>query len=119
MSQPQVRDNAPLPAERNAAAQVLAMLYRDKFALIAAFVLLLIILCALAGPDLVGDIAAKQNLRGRNAPPFSFSQGWSFILGADALGRPILPASSLQRVTPYSLPALRLLSRCSSAPALA
>lgn len=91
MSQPQVRDDAPLPAERNAVAQVMAMLYRDKFALVAAFVLLLIILCALVGTELVGDIAAKQNLRGRNAPPFSFSQGWSFILGADALGRPILP----------------------------
>ena len=91
MSQPQVRDDAPLPAERNAVAQVMAMLYRDKFALVAAFVLLVIVLCALVGPELVGDIAAKQNLRGRNAPPFSFSQGWSFILGADALGRPILP----------------------------
>lgn len=91
MSQLNIREDSPLPAERNVAAQVLAMLYRDKFALIAAFILLLIILCALAGPELVGDIAAKQNLRGRNAPPFSFSQGWSFILGADALGRPILP----------------------------
>ena len=91
MSQPQVRDDTPLPAERNAVAQVLAMLCRDKFALVAACILLLIILCALVGTELVGDIAAKQNLRGRNAPPFSFSQGWSFILGADALGRPILP----------------------------
>ena len=91
MSQPQVRDDTPLPAERNVVAQVLAMLYRDKFALVAACILLLIILCALVGTELVGDIASKQNLRGRNAPPFSFSQGWSFILGADALGRPILP----------------------------
>jgi len=91
MSQPQVRDDAPMPAERNAVAQVLAMLYRDKFALVAAFVLLVIILCALVGPELVGEIASKQNLRGRNAPPFSLGQGWSFILGADALGRPILP----------------------------
>ncbi len=91
MSQPQVRDDAPLPAERNAVAQVMAMLYRDKFALVAAFVLLVIILCALVGPELVGEIASKQNLRGRNAPPFGLGQGWSFILGADALGRPILP----------------------------
>jgi peptide/nickel transport system permease protein len=91
MSQLNIREDSPLPAERSAAAQVLSMLYRDKFALVAAFVLLIIILCALAGPELVGDIAAKQNLRGRNAPPFSFGQGWSFILGADALGRPILP----------------------------
>lgn len=91
MSQPQVRDDAPLPAERNAVAQVLAMLYRDKFALVAAFVLLVIIMCALVGPELVGEIASKQNLRGRNAPPFSLGQGWAFILGADALGRPILP----------------------------
>jgi peptide/nickel transport system permease protein len=91
MSQLNIREDSPLPAERNVAAQVMAMLYRDKFALVAAFVLLVIILCALVGPELVGDIAAKQNLRGRNAPPFSLGQGWTFILGADALGRPILP----------------------------
>jgi peptide/nickel transport system permease protein len=74
MSQLNIREDSPLPAERNVAAQVMAMLYRDKFALVAAFVLLVIVLCALVGPELVGDIAAKQNLRGRNAP-FSLGQG--------------------------------------------
>ena len=36
------------------------------------------------------DIATKQNLRGRNAPPFDFSKPWLFWLGGDALGRPLL-----------------------------
>jgi peptide/nickel transport system permease protein len=52
--------------------------------------LLLAILCAIFGPSLLGDAAVKQNLRGRNAPPFSLQQGWLFVLGADALGRPLL-----------------------------
>lgn len=91
MSHLNVREDSPLAAELNPVAQVFAMLYRDKFALAATFVLLLILLCALIGPELVGDIASKQNLRGRNAPPFSLDQGWPFVLGADALGRPILP----------------------------
>src|SRR5687768_9286078 len=86
-----VREDAAIPAVRHPAAQVLSMLWRDKFALGAAVVLLSIVLCALLGPDLVGDLASKQNLRGRNAPPFELGRGWAFMLGADALGRPILP----------------------------
>jgi peptide/nickel transport system permease protein len=72
-------------------SQIVSMLWRDKFALAAAVVLLTIVLCAVVGPELLGDVASKQNLRGRNAPPFDLSRDWSFILGADALGRPILP----------------------------
>ncbi len=86
-----IREDLALPAVRHPLAQVLSMLWRDKFALTAAIVLLLIVLCALFGPELLGDIARKQNLRGRNAPPFDLSQGWAFVLGADALGRPIFP----------------------------
>ncbi len=68
----------------------LSMLWRDKLAFASAIVLLLIILCALLGPTLLGDLAIKQNLRGRNFPPFSLERGWAFILGGDSLGRPML-----------------------------
>jgi peptide/nickel transport system permease protein len=69
---------------------VLGMLWRDKFATVAVIFLLLVILCAIFGPAWLGDAAVRQNLRGRNAPPFSLQQGWLFVLGADALGRPLL-----------------------------
>ena len=69
---------------------VLGMLWRDKFATAAVIFLLIAILCAILGPALLGEAATKQNLRGRNAPPFSLEQGWLMILGADALGRPLL-----------------------------
>ncbi|WP_425098698.1 ABC transporter permease [Tropicibacter sp. S64] len=66
------------------------MLWRDKLALCAALFLLIVLFCALFGPTLLDDIATKQNLRGRNAPPFDWSRGWVFWLGGDALGRPLL-----------------------------
>jgi peptide/nickel transport system permease protein len=86
-----IREDAALPGTRHPAAQVLSMLWRDKFALVAAIVLLLVVIGALVGPELLGEAASNQNLRGRNAPPFDLSRGWLFLLGADALGRPILP----------------------------
>ena len=75
---------------KSALRTVLGMLWRDKFATAAVIFLLVAILCALLGPALLGEAATKQNLRGRNAPPFSLEQGWLMILGADALGRPLL-----------------------------
>ncbi|MEZ5845259.1 MAG: ABC transporter permease [Geminicoccaceae bacterium] len=69
---------------------VMRMLWRDKFAFCAAIFLLLVILCAFFGPTLLEDVATRQNLRGRNAPPFDFSQAWTMWLGGDALGRPLL-----------------------------
>ncbi|MSU88801.1 ABC transporter permease subunit [Rhodobacteraceae bacterium 2CG4] len=77
--------DAPHPARR-----ILAMLWRDKFAFAAALFLLLMVFCALFGPMLLEDAATRQNLRGRNAPPFDFSKPWLFWLGGDALGRPLL-----------------------------
>ncbi|MFP9137631.1 ABC transporter permease [Devosia sp. XGJD_8] len=68
----------------------LSMLWRDKLAFVSALVLILIVLFALFGPWLLGDLATKQNLRGRNFPPFSFERGWEFFLGGDSLGRPML-----------------------------
>lgn len=70
--------------------QIFRMLWRDKTAATAALFLLIIICCALFGPMFLEDVATKQNLRGRNAPPFDFSTAWTFWLGGDALGRPLL-----------------------------
>ena len=70
--------------------QWLRMLLRDKFALCAAIFLLVLVLAAFLGSFLLDDIATKQNLRGRNAPPFDFAKHWFFWLGGDALGRPLL-----------------------------
>ena len=70
--------------------QWLHMLLRDKFALCAAIFLVALVLAAFLGSFLLDDIATKQNLRGRNAPPFDFSKHWVFWLGGDALGRPLL-----------------------------
>jgi peptide/nickel transport system permease protein len=67
-----------------------AMLRRDRLALASAIVLIVVVLFALLGPLLLGDLANTQNLRGRNSPPFDLSRGWAFVLGGDPLGRPIL-----------------------------
>ena len=69
---------------------LLGMLWRDKFATAAVIFLALAVLSALLGPALLGEAATRQNLRGRNLPPFSLEHGWLMILGADALGRPLL-----------------------------
>lgn len=74
----------------NPVAQILRMLWQDKFAFISVLFLVLIIFCAVFGPLLLEDVATKQNLRGRNSPPFDFSKDWLFWLGGDALGRPLL-----------------------------
>lgn len=66
------------------------MLWADKFALAAALFLLLIFVLAIIGPTWLDAAAQKQNLRGRNAPPFEWDRGWLWIMGADALGRPLL-----------------------------
>jgi len=71
-------------------ATVIGLLWRDKFAFCAALFLLVVIGCALIGPLLLEDAATKQNLRGRNAPPFDMARDWEFFFGADALGRPLL-----------------------------
>jgi len=77
-------------AEPSIMRQWLHMLMRDKFALCAAIFLVALVLAAFLGSFLLDDIATKQNLRGRNAPPFDFSKDWVFWLGGDALGRPLL-----------------------------
>lgn len=66
------------------------MLWADKFALCAAVFLATILVLAIVGPSWLGDLATKQNLRGRNAAPFDWERGWVWWMGADALGRPLL-----------------------------
>lgn len=66
------------------------MLLADKFALCAAIFLLIVLAMAILGPSWLGDLATKQNLRGRNAAPFDFERAWVWWMGADALGRPLL-----------------------------
>jgi len=83
-------NNQDEPAERSAITIWLSMLWRDKFALCAAIFLLVMVFSALIGAFMLEDIATKQNLRGRNAPPFDFAKQWVFWLGGDALGRPLL-----------------------------
>ncbi|MBK4216015.1 ABC transporter permease [Paracoccus caeni] len=78
------------PRERGAVSAWLSMLWADKLAFFAALFLLIVVICALFGPLMFGDLATRQNLRGRNAPPFDLERGWAYVLGADALGRPLL-----------------------------
>jgi peptide/nickel transport system permease protein len=66
------------------------MLCRDKFAFCAAIFLIVAIACAIFGPLLLREAAVTQNLRARNLVPFTLDKGWLFMLGADALGRPLL-----------------------------
>lgn len=85
-----VAPERPLAPPSGGLRAVLAMLWRDRFATVAVIFLLLMLLCALLGPALLGEVATRQNLRGRNLAPFTLDHGWLMVLGADALGRPLL-----------------------------
>ena len=80
----------PAPSEKQRTWPLVSMLWRDKLAFVSALVLLVIVLFAIFGPILLGDLATSQNLRGRNSPPFDLTRGWAFVLGGDSLGRPML-----------------------------
>ncbi|OLP61653.1 ABC transporter permease [Xaviernesmea oryzae] len=82
-------ENAILP-EPHPAARFLRMLWADKFALVSALFLIMVLILAIIGPHWLDDVAVKQNLRGRNLAPFDWSRDWFYWLGADALGRPLL-----------------------------
>lgn len=72
-------------------AKTYGMLRGDLFAL-AAFIFLIVLLFGAAfGPSLIEGSDVRMNLRMRNAPPFQFENSFAYILGADSLGRPILP----------------------------
>jgi len=66
------------------------LLLRDRFATVAAVVLVLVVLTAIFGPVLMGALATKQDLSATNRPPFSLADGWQFVLGSDSLGRSML-----------------------------
>ncbi|MFD1385071.1 ABC transporter permease [Rhodanobacter aciditrophus] len=72
------------------ALTTLRMLWRNKVATAAAIFVVLVVITAIFGSSMLEDIATKQNLRGRNLPPFDFSKDWLYWLGGDALGRPLL-----------------------------
>lgn len=78
------------PGTPLAGRRMFALLKADKFALVAACFLLLVILCAIFGPLLLADAAGGQNLRARNVAPFTLERGWLYFLGGDALGRSLL-----------------------------
>lgn len=79
-----------IPDEPKPLVRFARMLWADKFALAAVLFLLTVLVLAVAGPHWLDGAAQKQNLRGRNAPPFEWERGWLWVLGADALGRPLL-----------------------------
>lgn len=69
---------------------VLGSLVRDRFALVSAIFLGIVLICAIIGPSLLAEEARALNLKGRNMAPFSLDNGWLFVLGGDALGRSLL-----------------------------
>ncbi|MGH6807564.1 MAG: ABC transporter permease, partial [Ensifer adhaerens] len=79
-----------IAAEPGFVVRMARMLWADKFALCAAIFLIAVLVLAIVGPSWLGDLATKQNLRGRNAAPFEWERGWVWWMGADALGRPLL-----------------------------
>lgn len=81
--------DAALTVRRRRGAS-LSLLRSDRFACLAAAVLVVVALCAVLGPVLIGDLATEQDLRNTNRPPFSFESGWAFVLGSDSLGRSVL-----------------------------
>jgi peptide/nickel transport system permease protein len=85
----QTSDTA-IAEEPGFAKRMVRMLLADKFALCAAIFLVVVVILAIVGPSWLGDLATKQNLRGRNAAPFDWERGWVWWMGADALGRPLL-----------------------------
>lgn len=84
----QTTDTA-ITQEPTFAVRMARMLWADKFALCAAIFLITVLILAVVGPSWLGDLATKQNLRGRNAAPFEWERGWVWWMGADALGRPL------------------------------
>ena len=68
----------------------LRLLSNDRVALAAAGVLGIVVLTAVFGPMLVGDLATRIDLDNSNQPPFTLAHGWANVLGTDPLGRSML-----------------------------
>jgi peptide/nickel transport system permease protein len=83
--------DATIAAPPSASRVMLKLLLRDKLAMLSLAFLILLVVLAVVGPWITGDAATRPNLRLRNAPPFSLQNGWAYLLGADSLGRAMLP----------------------------
>lgn len=66
------------------------LLLRMPMPLTAAIVLAVVVLASVIGPMFCSDAAQRQDLSYRLLPPFHLSDGFSFVLGGDTLGRPML-----------------------------
>ena len=70
---------------------IIKLLLGDSFAAVAFVFLILLCFFSIFGPSMIEGSDISMNLKLRNAPPLVFDNGMAYILGADALGRPILP----------------------------
>jgi len=84
------RDAGPPARSANRAMAILRLMTRDRLVLCALLFLAIVLLCAIFGPMLIGDVATRPNFRARNLAPFSMQHGWAYVLGADTLGRSLL-----------------------------
>lgn len=66
------------------------LLLRDKFATASVGWFIILLFFVLIGPLFLSEKATSVNLAARNAAP-GFSHDFLYILGADPLGRPLLP----------------------------
>ncbi len=71
--------------------RLFTLLRGDSFALAAFLFLAVLVFGAFFGPALMAGSDVSMNLKLRNAPPFNLENGFAYVLGADFLGRPILP----------------------------
>lgn len=75
---------------RRAYTADLKLLIGSTSALVSLIWLLALVLVAAVLPIFITDAANHQDLALRFMPPFTFDNGFAFVLGADSLGRPIL-----------------------------
>ncbi|MBI4083325.1 MAG: ABC transporter permease [Candidatus Lambdaproteobacteria bacterium] len=93
MEQVSAKVDSPLPAAATgharlqALGRLAALLVRDRFALVAFLVLVVVIGLAVFGAPALKQMATQINLRGRNLAPFTLDNGFFYVLGADILGR--------------------------------
>lgn len=83
---------SPVPQARRRpfAGERWQMFFASPLAMVSAAWLALVILVALIAPPFIGVAANEQMLLRRFLPPFTFENGFAFVLGADSLGRPLL-----------------------------
>jgi peptide/nickel transport system permease protein len=96
------------PTRKRAGSKWLRLLVNDRVAAAAALVLGFVVLTALFGPMLLGDLATDIDLDNSNQPPFTLSHGWANILGTDPLGRSMLArlAVACQTTLSVAIPAV-------------